>query len=669
MQHDGGSSASGPPLSDEDYLRYLRGGDIRGPGSSPNDPASDPFEEYLRRGALGQTGGPGAGSGPPLGADPTLRYPPPPASGQPPSDHAATRFFAVPVAPADPDPTQRHPVRRYGNRYDDGPLDEPTEEIASAIRHPGAPTEPPGLAAGGPPSRHRIPPSPRPWPAPEPTWQPTIGHRAGVRRVKRRRSRWLRVLGWTGAFLGLLSIAVGGYAFYEYRKISSNIKRIDVLAPNDPSIKNPALQLAAENFLLIGSDTRAGPDAKYGGDLVAGQRSDTTILAHLSPDRQHATLISFPRDAWVTIPACTGPDGRVIPEHQQMFNTAFEVGGPQCTILTLQKLTGIEIKHYLQVDFTGFKTMVDALGGVPICATENVYDADSGLRLHPGMQTLQGEQALAFVRARHNLGDGSDLDRIKRQQQFLASMVRVASSKGILFNPIRLTDFLDAASKAVTLDRQTSLSDLRELASQLHGLDPHRVTFLTAPVANRDYDPTGKRSSGGGRVLLDAAQGQLLWQSIINDKPATAAGQRASPSASATNGTTGNTVTVLPQQVTVQVHNGVGTEGLATMVTTALADQGFRTLAPANTTVGETASVIRYAPEAKAAALTLAAAVPGSELVEDATLGATLQLVVGSSYHGVRPVQLGQQVLPAQAGPVATPSPQPSINAGQAGCV
>jgi LCP family protein required for cell wall assembly len=493
------------------------------------------------------------------------------------------------------------------------------------------------------------------------------------------------VLGWAGAFVGVLALAAGGYSLYEYRTISSNIKRVDVLATDDPSIRNPQAQLNAENFLLIGSDTRAGADARYGGTAVEGHRSDTTILAHLSPDRQHATLVSFPRDAWVTIPSCEGANGQAIAERQGMFNTAFETGGPQCTIRTLQKLTGIEIRHYVQVDFSGFKTMVDALGGVPICSTANVYDPDSGLRLHRGVQTLLGEQALALVRARHNLGDGSDLDRIRRQQQFLAAMIRVATGSGVLLNPVRLTHVLDATSRAVTLDRQTSLSDLQGLASQLHGLDPRRVTFLTAPIADRDYDPTGQRRTGGGRVLLDAARGELLWQSMITDRPPGRAAPSGPPVAGPTGGPTGGrtagAVTVPPRQVTVQVRNGVGSTGLAHEVAAALAGQGFTTVLPTNDAPGATASIIRYAPEARDAALTLAAAVPGAVLAEDATLGRTLQLVVGSSYHGVRAVRLGQPV-PAPPGSsrgrdgaggsaasAAEPSPQRPISAADTGCV
>jgi hypothetical protein len=249
---------------------------------------------------------------------------------------------------------------------------------------------------------------------------------------------------------------------------------------------------------------------------------------------------------------------------------------------------------------------------------------------------------------------------------FLGSMMRVATSNRILFNPVKLSRFLEAASKSVTLDRQTTLNDLRKLAGQVQGLDPRRVTFLTAPIANRDYDPTGQRATGGGRVLLDAQQGDFLWQSLINDKPAAKTGAGSRPPANTA------TVTVPPDQVSVRVLNGVGTSHLASDVAAALGQQGFSLTPTANAGAGVATSLIRYAPANRAAAVTLAAAVPGSALVQDQTLGQTLELVVGKSYHGVQPVRVGQKVTlpPAPAGAGGTGgaakptlSPQPSINA------
>jgi LCP family protein required for cell wall assembly len=505
----------------------------------------------------------------------------------------------------------------------------------------GAPLDYPPPPPGSIPGRHR---------------RPTGGGRP----------RWLKVVAVLAAIGSLVAAGVGGWGLYTYKRLSGNITRIDALAPNDPAIKEAAKQRDAENFLLIGSDTRAGANGKYGD--VGGARSDTTILAHLSPNRDKALLVSFPRDSWVDLPACRRVDGTTSPAGQGMFNSAFEVGGPRCTVLTVQRLTGISVNHYVQVDFTGFKTMVDALGGVSICSSESVYDRYSGLRLRQGNQVLRGEQALAYVRARKNLGDGSDIGRIQRQQRFLGAMVRKATSNRLLFNPLALTRFLDAATKSLTLDRTTSFGDLKKLADQLRQLDPKKVAFLTAPIANQDYAPPG--TGLRGKVLLDGPAGGRLWESIINDKaaPAKSAGRPPGTSAKVT-------LAAAPADVTVRVLNGVGTAGLARRTAADLTSVGFAIADTGNAGVGATSSVVRYAPNRLDAARTLAAAVPGSVLQADPALGRTLQLVVGSSYRGAQVVQAGQIVPAPPTARATTPTtpttptrPVPTINAADAAC-
>lgn len=328
-----------------------------------------------------------------------------------------------------------------------------------------------------------------------------------------KRPRWFRITAWSTGVLAVLAVIAVAAGYLVYRHYDGRIDRVDVLQTNDPNIQQPEKQEHAENYLLIGSDTRAGQNAKYGH--VEGARSDTTMIAHLSADGEHATLVSIPRDAWVDIPSCPLGDGKWSEPTEDMFNSAFTTGGAQCTIRTVQKLTGIKITNYAQVDFAGFKTMVDALGGVEVYSPEDVNDPDSGLRLHKGKQKLQGDQALAYVRARYALGDGSDLDRIERQHRFIASLVGEAASQNILTNPGRFKSFMDAATPSITLDKDTSTWELRGLAKRLRGLDPDRVSFYTAPIANRDYTPPGQ--TDGGRVLLDDKVGAKLWNSIIED--------------------------------------------------------------------------------------------------------------------------------------------------------
>jgi LCP family protein required for cell wall assembly len=315
------------------------------------------------------------------------------------------------------------------------------------------------------------------------------------------------------SFAVLLGVVSVGVVAYAYQKYDGQIRRITALQTKDPNIKDAAKQLHAENFLIIGSDTRQGANSAFG--YVAGQRSDTTIVVHLSADHRRATIISIPRDAWVDIPRCTASDGSTIAEHHEMFNSAFSIGGARCTIATVQKLTGIAVTHYVQIDFVGFKKVVDALGTVTICSPTAVDDPNSNLTLHRGNNKLNGKQALHYVRARETLGDGSDLGRIKRQQQFLGVVLRQAMSGSLLSSPLRLTRFLDATTKAIVVDKGTSFDDLRTLAGSLHGLNPKRVVFYTAPIANRDYSPPGTDYSG--KVLLDATKGIALYRSIIQD--------------------------------------------------------------------------------------------------------------------------------------------------------
>lgn len=487
-----------------------------------------------------------------------------------------------------------------------------------------------------------------------------------------RRRRWPKILAWSAAVLVLISGGVAGFGYYLYRHYDGRIHREDVLATNDPHIVNKKKQEHAANFLLIGSDTRSGANGRYetSSGEIAGARSDTTILAHLSPDGGKATMVSFPRDSWVDVPSCKKPDGTMSKPYTGMFNSAFELGGAACTIRLVQSLTGIEINHYVQVDFTGFKTMVSALGGVPVCTPTAIYDPKSGLKLHAGTQTISGDQALAYVRARYNIGDGSDLGRIKRQQQFLGSMLRVATSKGILFSPGKLKKFFDAATKSVTLDKHTHLSDLYGLAQQLRHLDAAHANFLTVPIADPDYTPPG--TTMHGRVKLDLSAAKSLWRSIINDSKtvtvSTSPTKTPAPKKKKAVSTKPK-LTVAPADITVNVVNGVGTPNLATHASEALQSAGFGVGdLSIDSSSGVSDALIRYAPSQLAAARTLAAAIPGAGLSPDAAAPADrLVLIVGSSFGGVHKVSVHSSADTKPVGHTKS-TPPSSINAAQHTC-
>ncbi|MYS08523.1 LytR family transcriptional regulator [Streptomyces sp. SID6041] len=322
----------------------------------------------------------------------------------------------------------------------------------------------------------------------------------------RRRRHWLR---WTALGVSLVVLAAAGVGWWFYRKLDGNITT-DTTAADElrryEKERPPAGASAARNILLIGSDTRSGEgNRKYGKDRGT-QRSDTTILLHLSAGKQTATAVSVPRDLMVTIPGCRKADGTRTREQFAQFNWAFEFGGTACTIRTVEKLTGIRVDHHMVIDFRGFKKMVDAVDGVEVCLKEPVDDPAAKLKLPAGRQTLHGEQALGFVRARKSLGNGSDTERMDRQQQFLGALVSKVQSNGVLLNPTRLYPVLDAATKSITTDQGLdSLRDLYDLARSMRAIPTDKVQFLTVP--RRPYTYNANRDE-----LVQPAASQLFRQ-------------------------------------------------------------------------------------------------------------------------------------------------------------
>ncbi|MBE3205519.1 LCP family protein [Frankia sp. CH37] len=284
----------------------------------------------------------------------------------------------------------------------------------------------------------------------------------------------------------LLLGATTGWAVL--RHYDGKVGRVE-LKFSDASARPAAAGAGTQNILLVGSDTRAGTGGEFG--QTEGQRSDTTILAHLDADGS-TTLLSFPRDLWVQIPAYTDSAGVAHEAQKSKLNAAFAYGGPSLLVRTIETLTNIRVDHYLQIDFVGFQAMTDALGGVTVCVKElsadlkargfnNLSDRYSGWQGQVGTNTLNGEQALAFVRQRYGLPEG-DIDRIRRQQQFLGVVFRSVASTSTLLNPKKLLDVVDAATSALTLDQNTSLADLRLLAIRMQGISSGAVTFATVPA-------------------------------------------------------------------------------------------------------------------------------------------------------------------------------------------
>ncbi|MGZ4618495.1 MAG: LCP family glycopolymer transferase [Frankiaceae bacterium] len=478
--------------------------------------------------------------------------------------------------------------------------------------------------------------------------------------------RWLRRLALVLA-LGTLVISLGGWVIYRY--YDGRIGRFHL-----PGGLRPAGAAGDRNYLLVGSDSRAGSDSQYQGqgqDYVTGQRSDSLILAHLDSDGT-TTLISFPRDTLVTIPAFTDAAGKARAETRNRINAALDAGGPALLVQTVERLSGVRVDHYIQVDLAGFKRITDAIGGVDVCIrkapnSDNLDDNYSGFHGHVGINHLDGAQALAFVRQRHGLPSG-DLARIQRQQQFLGAVFRKASSGDTLFHPDRLLSLASSVTSSLTTDDGTSIRDLVSLAERLRGKDAAKIHFATIPVRDLSAtDPETFKDSSGfwemrgvGSVLMydrpamDAFFAPLRAQSEQSESPA------ATPAPSPTAGD-GKPLSVAPAAVTVKVENGSGAPRLAREVTRGLAAQGFQVGSYGNADRHDyTDSVISYPPGSLEAARTVAAAVPGAQLREDPA-AAGIVLVVGSSFTSLTQVAGpgGSAAQPSVAPPSVAPSSGP----------
>ncbi|MEU0763189.1 LCP family protein [Streptomyces microflavus] len=330
--------------------------------------------------------------------------------------------------------------------------------------------------------------------------------------ASRRKRPWLRWAALGASFLVLVSAGAG---WWLYKKLDGNITT-DTSAAAELKVyekeRPTPVVMDAQNILLIGSDSRAGENSEYGRDDGGSQRSDTTILLHLAADRKSATAVSLPRDLMVEIPSCRTGDDKETRKRFAQFNSAFELGGTACTIRTVERMTGIRIDHHMVVDFNGFKEMVDAVDGVEICLPKAIDDKDAHLDLPAGRQTLNGEEALGYVRARKTLGDGSDTERMERQQQFLGALVNKMQSNGVLLNPTRLYPVLDAATKSLTTDPGLdSLRDLYDLVRSMRDVPTEQVQFLTVP--RQPYRLDRNRDE-----LVEPDAGELFKQ-LREDKP------------------------------------------------------------------------------------------------------------------------------------------------------
>ncbi|MBA2806645.1 LCP family protein [Streptomyces sp. KM273126] len=456
-------------------------------------------------------------------------------------------------------------------------------------------------------------------------------------RPRRRR----RVLRWSATVLAVLILGTAGAGYLYYEHLNGNIKKDD-LNLGDKEIAGPTPNAAGQtplNILLIGSDARdtkenqklGGARETFGGTPLA----DVQMLLHLSADRTNMSVISMPRDTLLQIPKCTDPDdGEVYPASagRVMTNQSLGRGGPGCTVATWQELTGIRIDHFMMVDFAGVVSMADAIGGVPVCVTDNIYSKDSqgkgsGLKLEKGTTYVKGEQALQWLRTRYGFEDGSDIARAKAQHQYMNAMVRELRENATITNPNKLRNLAEEATDALTVDDGLgTVKKLYDLSTQLRGVEPERITMTTMP-----YTYVGARvipKEGDAEQLFRLVREDIALDGKDEKKPATeeTSSDPAAPE----------------DEIGVLVQNGTRTQALgpaagrAGTVSGLLVEKGFtRATADQTTAATEDETVVRYPSaelEGDAQAVAKALGIPLGQ-VEKSTDVSGVTLVVGADWR------------------------------------
>jgi LCP family protein required for cell wall assembly len=438
-----------------------------------------------------------------------------------------------------------------------------------------------------------------------------VAQPAGFPRAGLRQSPWgSRLRTGLIVFLALCVLLVGTSYFY-FRHQLSRLTRLDIpgLAQDDTG--------SVMNVLLVGSDSRENvtgdiADATGKGDAgTAGQRSDTIMVLHIDPKQQKAAILSIPRDLYVTIPGTGGRD---------KINASFSIGGPALLIQTIKDALGIEINHYVEVDFGGVERIVNAVGGVKVYVDAPARDFMTGLDIPAaGCNELDGYQALAFVRSRYYetyergrwvSGSNSDIDRISRQQDFIRRIMKKAVSSGIT-NPITLNRLIDIGVDNVRVDQQMSTKDITTVARRFRTINPDTVDMLTLPT-------TDSFAGSAAIQLLDLKRAQEFIDRLNGIRP--------------------DTTSVHPADVAVKVLNGNGVDAGATRAASALQQAGFVVASTADASTYDYAvTVVRYAPGQQAKATLLRESLTaGAALEQDSTLvGADVVLVLGADYTGL----------------------------------
>ena len=482
------------------------------------------------------------------------------------------------------------------------------------------------------------------------------------------------------ALIAVCALAFTGAAWQWQSAKNKLLNTIVALDPNSTDIRDPNAQLGDENFLIVGVDSRIGANGAMGaGDtsLAQGARSDTIMLVNIPASRKRVVAVSFPRDLAITPMKCQAWDaetGKYGPVYDKdsgewsdnerltgtKLNSAYAFGGPKCLVKVIQKISGLAINRFMALDFAGFATMVDALGGVEVCSTTPLEDAELGTVLATaGRQKIDGATALNYVRARSVTTEGNgDYGRIKRQQLFLSSMLRSLISTETLFDLSKLNDVVNMFINDSYVDN-VKTRDLVGLGQSLQGMNAGRITFVTLPT-------TGYPDSEGNEVPR-TEDIRALFDAVIDDKPlpgendrnetlspltaatmitevpstVTPSPRTEAESSSPTETTTTEVLKAVaadPRDVTVQVADPTEQSGLARSASSEFELYGFNVLNPDTYSdwSSVTSTTVFYSLGNEQAAATVAATIPGARVERISGLGETVQVVLGQDFTGVK---------------------------------
>lgn len=437
------------------------------------------------------------------------------------------------------------------------------------------------------------------------------------REVSRRRKIVRRALVGMGVFVLVLGVGAAAAIW----KLQGNIDTTEL----GPSIVKDDTPKGAMNILFIGSDSRDLGTKEYGKG-TGSQRSDALLLVHFSKGNSRIDAVQIPRDTVLDLPACadTG-SGAFAGGTNQMINAALD-GGPACSVKAVETLSDVRIDHFVQLDFEGFASMVNALGGVNVCLDEPLVDPLAKLDLPAGEQKIKGKDALALARTRHAVGDGSDIGRLGHQQVVMSSIIEQARSTSVLTRPDKLFRFVNALTSSITVDEGiSSIPELTGLAKRARAVPDEGITFVTMPNGAAPFD---------ANRVVKTDDADTIFNAVAKDQEMPVEGEDE-PS---TDGTPASD----PRSVPVRVLNAAETSGLGTSAQTSMTGLGYTVsgVATAQQPAARTRIFVDGTPEAKATADQINADFGfDAEIVEQKITGVWLIIGADRVAEGTDPVK------------------------------